>query len=292
MNTLPPFFLGAFSCSHWLKRSPVSSTTTSVPFGCEKFVALRRHRLVLQFPKHIRVGEIAVLSEQVAHDLTCIFLKREQRGFGRDKLAAEKPSLELITEGDVFVLGLKQFQPCLLLGFGRHREMAQRLAVDLVGTVSVPNLGKQITEREALLDHDLGQAEGRRDVGDAAAFLNETGEGFVLGHFIGVTTGDVFDERSLNRRRVVALLHYRARNGRDLLAFRFDRFGGEVPPPSGDDLEAAGVAPNEKGLQDSALSNARQDVRNIGRFPAVPHVERGYMKLIEGDKLKFHFLSP
>ena len=69
MNTLPPFFLGVFSCSHWSKCWPVSSTIDFAPPGGQKRLALGGDGFVLQFPEQVRVGEIAVLSEQVGDDL-------------------------------------------------------------------------------------------------------------------------------------------------------------------------------------------------------------------------------
>src|SRR3546814_8019270 len=44
---------------------------------------------------------------------------------------------------------------------------------------------QQITEREDALHPLFGDAEGRADVGDFAAFLRQPGESFPAGHLVG-----------------------------------------------------------------------------------------------------------
>ena len=75
--------------------------------------------------------------------------------------------LDLIAERHALP-ALEQLEPILLLLFRRHRQIAHSLIVDLLGPVSVLSLREQVSESEALLDHQIGHAEGGGDLAEFA----------------------------------------------------------------------------------------------------------------------------
>ncbi len=130
--------------------------------------------------------------------------------------------------------------------------MADGLGVDLLPAVEVAQPGQQVAQREALLHHRLGEAEGGGDLGDGAAGPEEPGEGLVLGHLIGIEPGHVLDHRGLDGGGVIAGRQHAAGRGLELAGLMLDRPGREVAPLSGDDLVALAVRPDQERHQDAA----------------------------------------
>jgi hypothetical protein len=161
-------------------------------------------------------------------------VEREQRGAGRDLLPAEQPLLQLIAARCVRLRIVEQLEPLLLLRLRGHRQVLDRLGVDLLAPVGVPDLPQQVPERETALHQELGEAERRRDFGDGPALLGQAHEGLVLGYLVGIEARKVLQERCLDGCRVVAGLHHGAGQRIDLAALLGNSLGGEVAPPSGD----------------------------------------------------------
>src|SRR3546814_7411976 len=67
-------------------------------------------------------------------------------------------------------------EPCLLLRLARQSQVAHGRDVDRLVAVEGADARQQITEREDALHPLFGDAEGRADVGDFAAFLRQPGE--------------------------------------------------------------------------------------------------------------------
>lgn len=168
--------------------------------------------------------------------------------------------------------------------------MARRLGVDRLAATGLTDLGQEVAQRQAALHQDLGEAEGRGDLGHRLARLREPHEGLVLAHFVGLEAGRVLDQRGFQRLRVVARLHHGARQRIDRAALLGDHLCREVAPPPGDDLEVPAITlrANEERLQDAARADARQDVGEVRRLLRVAHVERGDAQPVGGDVREFH----
>jgi hypothetical protein len=107
-----------------------------------------------------------------------------------------------------------------------------------------------IAEREDAFDGQVGQAERRGNVVDAAAFLDQAHEIFPLRHFVGVKSCEVFDHRRLNGIGVIACVEDRAWDRIGVAGFIGNDLGRVESPPSRDDLEGVGAAigPDDQGL--------------------------------------------
>src|SRR5665213_766149 len=152
----------------------------------------------------------------------------------------------------VAVVVLEQLEPILLLLPGGHCEVLHRLVVDLLARKSVLNLRQQVAERQTLLDHDLRHAEGCGDLWHLAAFLYETHEGDMLGHWIGIAPRSVLDQRGFYCRGIVARFHHGAGERCEAALLVHDGPSAPIAPPSSDDFDsivaAAGIGPDQKGL--------------------------------------------
>src|SRR3546814_15891680 len=71
-------------------------------------------------------------------------------------------------------------------------------AVDFLLRIHRSNARKEVAERQHAFDGEVGQAEGRGDILDLAAFLDQADKAFPLRHFIGVEPRHVL--RSEERR--------------------------------------------------------------------------------------------
>ena len=83
--------------------------------------SLRLDGGILRRPECVGGGEIAVLAEQVCHQLTLKGCKVEDGGFGRDGIAAKQPRLQRGPAGRVRAWVDEHRQPFLLLGLARER---------------------------------------------------------------------------------------------------------------------------------------------------------------------------
>src|SRR3546814_8396110 len=78
----------------------------------------------------------------------------------------------------------------------------------------------------------FGDAEGRRNIGDLAAFLDQPREAFPARHLVGREPRDILDQRCLDGGGIVAMLENGAGQGiaRTIAAFVGDNLGsGETP---------------------------------------------------------------
>jgi len=169
--------------------------------------------------------------------------------------------------------------------------VAHRVGVDFLAPIGFLDLRQQVAERQALAHRDFAQAEGRRDVGDGLAELDQPDEGVVQGHFVGIEARDVLDERGFERRCVVARLHDCAGERIERAALARHGLGSEVAPSARHDFEAVRVRADKQRLQDALLANAGQNVGHIRLALAVAaHVHRRNMQSVEVDMLKLHGL--
>src|SRR3546814_3132709 len=91
-------------------------------------------------------------------------------------------------------------------------------------------------------DGEVGQAEGRGDILDLAAFLDQADKAFPLRHFIGVEPRHVLDQRGFDGIGIVARFEDRAWQWSVVDALgQSDAIGGPATRPC-DDLERAGSA--------------------------------------------------
>src|SRR3546814_14371112 len=67
-------------------------------------------------------------------------------------------------------------------------------AVDFLLRIHRSNARKEVAERQHAFDGEVGQAEGRGDILDLAAFLDQADKAFTLRHFIGVEPRHVLDQ--------------------------------------------------------------------------------------------------
>lgn len=155
--------------------------------------------------------------------------------------------------------------------------MAHRLGVDLLAAIGFADFGQEVAKRQNAFDHQLGDAEGRSDVWNGAALLDEPRKRLPLRYFVWIEAGEVFDQRGFQRIGVVTVLHDGAGQGIAFAALVGKRFRGEIAPPAGDDLEGfrLAVRPHKERHQHAARTHGWQDVGNVGRAFSMAHVERG-----------------
>src|SRR3546814_3736551 len=82
----------------------------------------------------------------------------------------------------------------------RERQVADGRAVDFLLRIHRSNARKEVAERQHAFDGEVGQAEGRGDILDLAAFLDQADKAFPLRHFIGVEPRHVLDQRGFDGR--------------------------------------------------------------------------------------------
>ncbi len=114
----------------------------------------------------------------------------------------------------------------------------------------------------------------------------------MLRHFVGVEARDILDQRGFERCTIIARRHHRTRQRCNLALLFLHFLGGEIASPPGHDLKAVRVRANKQRLQDAARSDARQDVRNVGRSLGVAHVERRDVQPVDVDMLELHRTFP
>src|SRR3546814_6820802 len=83
-------------------------------------------------------------------------------------------------------------------------------AVDFLLRIHRSNARKEVAERQHAFDGEVGQAEGRGDILDLAAFLDQADKAFPLRHFIGVEPRHVLDPRGFDGIGIVARFEDRA----------------------------------------------------------------------------------
>ena len=173
--------------------------------------------------------------------------------------------------------------------------MADGRGIDFLGAVEVADTRQEIAEREDAFDRQIGQAERRGNVVGALAFLDQSREGHPARHIIGREARDILDQRGFDGSGIVACLNDRARQHIvDRLArrtaFGGNEAGGMVAPRARDDLIGvrAAIGADDQRLQNAALADGRQDVRDVGDFLAEPHIGFADRQLVEGDKIEFH----
>jgi len=192
----------------------------------------------------------------------------------------------------IAILVLEQLEPVLLLLLGGHGEVLHRLVVDLLARKSVLNLRQQVAERKTLRDHDLRHAEGGGDFGHLAPFLDETHEGDVFGHRIGIAPRGILNQRGFYCRGVVARLHHRAGERCEATLLVHNGASAPIAPPPGDDFDrfvaALCIGPDQKRLQYALGLHGRQDVRHVRRSPVVTHIELGVVNVFDRDVTQFH----
>ena len=127
--------------------------------------------------------------------------------------------------------------PCLLLGFGRQGQVLDGRRVDLLGAEGIADARQEITERKDALNLQFGQREGRGNVLDAAAFLDQPGVAFPLRDLIGSLPQHVLNHRHFERLGIVAFAQGDARQGHTVLALPFGLKAGIIAALARDDLE-------------------------------------------------------
>src|SRR3546814_1934071 len=90
----------------------------------------------------------------------------------------------------------------------------------------------------------FGDAEGRRNIGDLAAFLDQPREAFPARHLVGREPRDILDQRCLDGGGIVAMLENGAGQGiaRTIAAFVGDNLGSGETPRTRDDFIGIGTA--------------------------------------------------
>ena len=166
----------------------------------------------------------------------------------------------------------EQLEPCLLLRFGRHRELAERFRVDVALAVGVQNRIDQLRDRKPPLDEQFGHAELAGDVGDAAPLRREGGEGFVLVDLIHRQARDVLGKRGLDRHGVIAGSSTAHGTGSALPVSCASAWQASRRRCR-DHFEAVAVRPHQQGLDDAKAADAGDQVVDI-LAAVLAHVER------------------
>ena len=197
----------------------------------------------------------------------------------------------------IFVLALEELPPCPLLLFRGHGEQANGLHADrvLVLSIGVADLRYEIAKRQPLFDGGLGDAKQNRDLIRLPSLVDQSREGLILRHFVGVEPGHVFDERGFQGGGIIILFHDAAGKRRVFTAVLVGNGPGRiVSTATGNDLEAvARFGPSyHQRLLNAFLANVRQDVVDVGRLAVMAHVERGNVELVEWDFCVLHGSFP
>ena len=116
----------------------------------------------------------------------------------------------------------------------------------------------QIGNGQTALHREFGDAKDMGDILDAAAFLQQSLEGFELVHFVHGKMGDILNQRGFHRLRVIAFGHDGTRDGLDGGALLFQFAGGKEAAPSGNNLIALAIRADQERLQDAAFLDARE----------------------------------
>ena len=172
----------------------------------------------------------------------------------------------------------------------------QLLGFDVAVAVGVLDGALERSERKSLFDVALALAERPRDVRDAASLFQELGEGLAFLKLVHAGARHILDQGCFEGVGVVVPDGDRARQ-QDLAdchpLFFGDLVCREVTPPARDDLKRLAVRPDQQGLQDAARADRRQDIGDVGGFPAVADVDACDLEIAESDVAQFHdrFLS-
>lgn len=235
--------------------------------------------------------------QQVGHHSPAEIIDVEEGETRRDRLAAEKPCLQLVAGGDIGVDVVEQGQPCLLLALAGQCQVPDGDPVDPLGAIEVADAGQKVAEGKDAPDGEFGQAEGHGDLLDPASLAHQPGEAFPLAHFVGVEPGHVLDHRGLDGGGIVAILHDGAgqeqRLGIDIARrppFVGDDAAGMEAAASSDDAEAAfgNGGTDQQRLDDAARADGRQDVGHVRGLAAEAHVGLVDIEQVERDMVEFH----
>ena len=171
--------------------------------------------------------------------------------------------------------------------------MPDAVGIDFIAAIGGANSGQQIAERKPLPDHTFRDAERIGNVRDRPALLYQPGKRFPLGDLVWVETCNVFDQRSLERRRIIARLKKRAGQRFDLATLIKDGLRRVITPPSGDDLKRfrGTILPDQQWNQNASGADRWQDVGDIRGFLSVPHVQSRNIELAKFYVSEFHINS-
>ncbi|WP_313434695.1 hypothetical protein [Novosphingobium sp.] len=82
--------------------------------------------------------------------------------------------------------------------------------IDFPLPIHLADTREEIAERQRAAHGEIGQAEGRADLGNAAPFLHQPGETGPARDFVRIEPGDVLDKRGLDGAGIVRFIEYRA----------------------------------------------------------------------------------
>ncbi|WP_198030559.1 hypothetical protein [Mesorhizobium sp. LSHC420B00] len=145
--------------------------------------------------------------------------------------------------------------------------MAHRLGVDLLAAIGFADFGQEVAKRQNAFDLQVSDAEGRSDVWNGAALPDEPRIRLPLRDFVRIEAGEVFDQRSFQRIGVITVLHDGAGQGIAFAALVGKRFGGEIAPPAGNDLEGFRLAVRRGTSTPRARTDGRISDMSGARFP-------------------------